>query len=361
MGNGPSAIDTSIPDTQKAFYIVEKNADFNKIKVEVRTIPVPKPSHGQVLVRVVAAPVNPSDYGKWARPSENDKPSIAGLEGSGVVVASGGGYAANGMIGKNIGFVNVKNGGTYQQYVIVDASFGAFPLPSTLKCEDAASHFVNPYTACGFIDTVRKRHTGNSSNVGFVHTAACSQLGQMLIKLAKEENVTLINVVRRKEQVDILTKIGAENIINTSDADWKEQLGNKIKELGINVIFDAISGEMSGILTGLLPNGGTHFAYGTLGGRTCEGVLMTDLSYNKKNFEGWLLTHWILEHGKGLSTLLRINAATKTVHRGLENNGWSSSKYLDCKLDNMWEMFLDMKMKSGFTGKKLRIRFDQEE
>ena len=103
---------------------------------------------------------------------------------------------------------------------------------------------------------------------------------------------------------------------------------------------------MSGILTGLLPNGGTHFAYGTLGGRTCEGVLMTDLSYNKKKFEGWLLTNWILEHGKGLSTLLRINAATKTVHRGLENNGWSSSKYLDCKLDNMWEMFLDMKMKT---------------
>ena len=357
MGNGPSA-DANIPENQKAFFIVEKNKDFNKIKVEVRTIPVPKPSYGQVLVRMVAAPVNPSDYGKWARPSENDKPSIGGLEGCGVVVASGGGYTANGMLGKNVGVVNVKNGGTYQEYVTVDASFGAFPLPPSLKCEDGASHFVNPYTACGFMDTVRKRHQGNS-NVGFVHTAACSQLGQMLIKLAKEENITLINVVRRKEQVDILTKIGGENIINTSDDDWKQQLGKKIKELGINIAFDAISGDMSGILVGLLPNGGTHFAYGTLGGRTCEGVLMTDLSYNKKKFEGWLLTNWILEHGKGLSTLMRINAATKTVHRGLANNGWSSSKYFDVQLENMWETFLGMKTKSGFTGRKLRIRFDK--
>jgi len=374
MGNTPSLIadprvipaTQEIPETQKAFYVLEKNTDLQEVKVEVKTdVAVPKPKSGEVLIRVVAAPVNPSDFGVWTRPSasgKDDVPMVAGTEGSGIVIASGGGFVANRMVGKNVGFVKPKNGGSYQQYVIVDAMTGVFPLSEGVKCEDAASHFVNPYTVCGFIDTLRKRHTGPLENIGLVHTAAASQLGQMLVKLAKEENITLINVVRREDQATVLKDIGAAYIINSSEDGWETSLRTMMKDLKINVIFDAISGDMSGTLLNLLPNGGTLFAYGKLSGSTCNGIQFTDLSYKNKKFEGFLLTNWLLEHGQGLLTMQRINAATKKVHRGLSKpDGWSSSKYQDCNIDNMFEMLLEnMKSTSSVTGRKLRIRFDQE-
>lgn len=355
-----------IPKTQKALYITERNADLHKVQVEIKTdVAVPTPKYGQVLIRVVAAPLNPSDYGTWIRPaSENDTPTIGGMEGSGVVVSSGGGFTANGMIGKKVGFVKPKQGGAYQQYVIVDASEGAFPLPANVKVEDAASHFVNPYTVCGFVDTLRRRHTTDPNNnhpIGMVHTAAASQVGQMLLKLALEENINIINVVRKDEQVELLKSLGAKHIIKTTSNDeWEAELGSKMKELGINVVFDAVGGDMSGKLLGLLPDGGSHFAYGRLGGTTCNNVNFLDISYKKKKFEGWYLANWLLEYGKSLTTLQRINAATAKVHRGLVEGGWSASTYQDCKLEDLWDTFLaNMVSEQGVTGRKLRIRFDQ--
>jgi NADPH:quinone reductase-like Zn-dependent oxidoreductase len=347
----------------RAFFLVKPDDDYGKVQTEVRVVPVPKPKSGQVLIRVTAAPINPSDYGIWGRSDTGGEEFVAkpaGKEGSGVVVASGGGMTANGMLGKNVGFVDVKSGGSYSEYVVCDASFGTFPLPDTVACEDAASHFINPYTVCGILDTARARHQG-SKRPGLIHTAAASQVGQMMIKLCKQQNVTLINVVRRKEQVDILKSIGAEHIINSSSDNWEKELKNLMTELGVNVVFDAVAGDMSGKLLSLLPKGGTLFQYGKLSGQPCGGIEMTDLSYHKKKFEGWLLTNWILEFGKGLSTLMRLRAATACVHEGLSSttgSGWAVSQFEDCDLDNLWAKFLDMKTSSGFTGRKLRLRFD---
>eukprot|EP00944_MAST-04C_sp_MAST-4C-sp1_P013573 g13573.t1 len=362
MGNTESI--ESIPERMKAFYVVQPDPDYNKIKVELKDdVPVPKPKSGQVLIKVVAAPINPSDYGKWGRILTDEKkfvPVIPGIEGSGIVIQSGGGFIANGQVGKMVGFVSPKTSGSYCEYVVCNALENVYPLPQDVRCEDACSHFVNPYTVYGFVDTVRRRHKGKGP-VGFVHTAAASQVGQMLVKLCKPEleDIVLINVVRRQDQVEKLKSIGAKHIINTSNDTWEKDLKEKVDELGINVAFDAIAGDMSAKLLTLLPDGGTCFVYGKLSNRACDGIEMTELSYKRKKFEGWLLTNWLLENGKGLGALSRLNAATKVVHSGL-GNGWSSSTFHDCSLDNMWETFLDMRNKSGFTGRKLRIRFDQE-
>jgi len=118
---------------------------------------------------------------------------------------------------------------------------------------------------------------------------------------------------------------------------------------------------MTGKILNALPNEGTLFAYGGLGSRVCNDINLMDLIYHNKKVEGWLLTSWVLEHGKGLRTLMRINEGTSVVHQGLlNNNGWSVSTFNDCKLNDMWENFKDMKTNTGFTNRKLRIMFDQQ-
>lgn len=300
--------------------------------------------------------VNPSDYGEWkhVEGTYNSKP--VGKEGSGVVVASGGGVYANSCVGSKVGFiVDNPTQGSYSEYVTVDALKGIFPLPETVQVEDAASHFVNPYTVYGIIDTVR-RSQSNKENLGFVHTGAASQLGQMMVKFCKQENIILINVVRREEQAEILRNLGAQYIIVSSNPDWEEQLKNLVKELDIRVAFDCVSGEMTGKLLSFLPSRSTVFVYGSLSGLPCSHIEPLDLIYRKKKVEGWLLPTWLLL-GDPVAVLMRIRSATFSVHSGLIKGGWAETQFTDCTMENMLEKFREL-VRGGFTGKKLRIKMD---
>ena len=338
-----------IPKTMKRLEITEYNDDLAKVKIQVVEVEVPTPKKGQVLVKVVSAPVNPSDYGGFKAPPPGGATHLIGKEGSGIVVASGGGYSANSLVGKKVGFV-LTHGGSYSEYAVSDAMTGTFAIPADVPVEDAASFFVNPYTACGFVDTVK-----GMGATGFVHTAAASQLGQMLVKLTKKENLTMINIVRRQAQVDILKGLGAEHIIDSSEPHWKEALKEKMKELKINIIFDAIAGDNTGDMMECLPDGGTTFVYGGLSGKACANIHPLDLIYRKKKVEGWLLPSWIRDHGT-VKTIQRVRWATNLTMPALVNDGWAASTFDDCVLDDMWPKFLAMWNGEGFTNKKLRIR-----
>lgn len=140
-----------IPKTMRRLVLVESNADITKSKIVVEEVDVPVPKPGEVLVKVLASPINPSDYGEWNHVNPDDttggSAKAIGKEGSGIVVASGGGIYANQVVGCRVGFVtNVKGQGAYAEYTTVDALKGIFPLPENVPTEDAASHFVNPYT-----------------------------------------------------------------------------------------------------------------------------------------------------------------------------------------------------------------------
>lgn len=348
---------------------------------------MPVLASGEVLIRVLAATVNPSDYGEWTNVTsvadDTFKPRAIGKEGSGIVVASGGGIYANSVVGKKVGFIsNVKGQGSYGEFTVVNAlevcarsdyritpvnsalilshlTQGVFPLPDSLPCEDAAGHFVNPYTACGFLDVVRTRHplTGDGKGKpGLIHTAAASQLGQMLVKLCKQEDVNLINVVRRQEQADLLRSLGAEHIVVTSMQGWEDRLSALVKELNVRIAFDAIAGEMSGKLIQLLPYKGLLVVYGALSKEGCSGIPPVELIYRKKLLEGFYLPTW-LQAGDPVTMLMRVRNATALVHAGLQEGGWACSQFVDCTLDDMFEKFVNMYNDSGFTGKKLRVRF----
>ena len=352
--------------------------------LQVETVPTPIPKSGEVLIKVVAAPVNPSDYGSWFQSSASAYPMPIGKEGCGIVVAhhSGGGLwgfssSYRFPVGTKVGFVCMDSTrGSYAEYVAVDATTGVFAMPEHVPIEDCASFFVNPYTAVGILDTAqralntsnkKKGSTSSSSSkqVTIVHTAAASQLGQMLIKLARIINnddndnnkVEIINVVRRQEQKEILEQLGAKHIVVTSGdiTTWKAELKAKVKELGATCAFDAVSGDMTGHLMDCLPPKGIVYIYGSLSGNV-NGINPLDLIYRKKQLKSFFLSSWIQEGG-WMSMIPRMLSANKLVNSGLASpDGWCCSQFHDTTMEGVHAEVVKL-LTSGVTGKKLRIRF----
>lgn len=345
-----------IPKTMKRLVVKAPGADLSSTQIEVETdVPVPTPKSGQVLIKVIASAINPSDYGSWTRCRPEQCPYVMGKEGSGVVVQVGGGMSSylrsSIKIGTNVGFVNLKNKqGSYSEYVVADLMGGVFVVPDAVPVENAASFFVNPYTAIAILDTVKQM--GGTS---FIHTAAASQLGQMIVKLSLQEGMDVINVVRREEQAELLKSIGAKHVIvTTDDESWKDELKSKVKELNTTIAFDAVSGKSTGDMIDCLPKNGTCFLYGGLAGKV-SNINPMDLIYHNKKVEGWLLNTW-LSKGGTMGMVSRLYSATNKVMSGLEGGGgWSSSQFLDTTLENAQKDLVDL-IGSNSTGKKLRIR-----
>ncbi len=228
-----------------------------RVEVSLEVVPVPDLRDGQVLVRVEAAPLNPSDIavllagadvnraavtgGVLSAPiptgADNlvaariDQATIVGNEGSGVVVAAGAG--AEGLLGATVGFLA---GGTYAEYRVAQAAM-CLPLPEGTDPRNGASCFVNPLTALGMVETMRRE-----GHTALVHTAAASNLGQMLTKICLEEGIGLVNVVRREEQAALLRALGAEHVVVTSSATCTADLTEAIGATGATLAFDAIGG-----------------------------------------------------------------------------------------------------------------------
>ena len=239
-----------------------------QLKLELAQIEVPAPTSNEVLVRVEASPINPSDLGllfgmadmSTAKASgTSDAPMITadiapnilkaltarldqalpvGNEGGGVVVAAGDSELAQSMLGKTVG---ILGGAMYTQFRCVDAEQCLVMREGTTSAE-AASCFVNPLTALGMVETMKAE-----GHTALVHTAAASNLGQMLNKICIADGVQLVNIVRKQEQVDLLTAMGAQHVCNTSDDDFMQQLTDALVETGATIAFDATGG---GPLTG---------------------------------------------------------------------------------------------------------------
>lgn len=343
-----------IPTKMKKMVVSEGGATVKDCKLEIIEVDVPKPSTNEVLVKVIAAAVNPSDYGGWKKAKETE---AIGKEGAGIVVALGGSLVTKRFkIGQKVGLIGLKNNqGTYSEYVTVLATEGPLPLPEDLPVEDAASFFVNPYTAVGIMDTAK-----SLGSKALVHTAAASQLGQMMVKMSNDKALTngveIINVVRREEQVKLLQELGAKHIVNSSDEDWKETLKQKIEELNCTVAFDAVAGSSSGDILSVLPSKGTLYVYGALAGN-CSGIDPTDLIYRHKQVKGFLLPSWI-QYGGMLMMIPRMMSTGKKVNAGLAKGGWSASQFKDVTLDTMQGDLVTL-LEEKATGIKLRIRFDQ--
>jgi NADPH:quinone reductase len=224
---------------------------------------VPEPGPGDVVVRVEATPINPSDLGLLLAGADvtaavssgpADRPVVTaplpeaamravkarvgvpmpvGNEGAGTVVAAGSSAAAQALLGKSVG---VAGGAMYAQYRCVDASL-CLELPEGTTAIDGASPFVNPMTALGMVETMRLE-----GHKALVHTAAASNLGQMLNRLCIEEQVPLVSIVRRREHEELLRSVGAGYVCNSRSPAFMDELTAAVTATGATLAFDAIGG-----------------------------------------------------------------------------------------------------------------------
>lgn len=220
----------------------------------------------------MCAPINPSDlYCMKGHYDDFDiikilYPSVPGVEGSGIVVRSGGGFLGWKVLGKRVAFVrktvegNVfKIGGAYQQYMVTAAET-CIPLEASLSMELGSMSFVNPLTALGLYE-----RTDELKARAFAQTGAASQCGRMLIKLAKSANKPLINIVRREEQVKLLKEeYGCKYVLNSSSEGFFEEYQALAKELRATVLIECVGGEMTGQLMERMPSRSTMVVYGYL-------------------------------------------------------------------------------------------------
>lgn len=310
-----------------------------RLELSIAVTEMPVPASHEVLVRVEAAPINPSDLGLLlamadvaaaTSTDEGDRTVVSapispnvmkgltarvgdsmpvGNEGAGVVVAAGDSPDAQALLGKLVGFVG---GATYGEYRAA-AAFMCMELPDGATSVQGASCFVNPLTALGMVETMRME--GHS---GLVHTAAASNLGQMLNRICLDDGVPLVNIVRRPEQAAILREIGAEHIVDSSSPAFLDELTAALVATGATLAFDAIGGgPLAGQILGCMEaainsKGGEYSRYGSdvhkqvyiYGGLDRGPTELTRTFGMAWGLGGWLLTPFL---GKlGLEGLVRL-------------------------------------------------------
>lgn len=333
------------PAKMRRVVLVEASEKLRDARLEVQEIDTPKPRSGQVLVKVDAAPINPSDDGVWKVKPKQGYPVSLGNEASGTVVASGGGFLAGRLLGKKVAII----GGTskYAEYAVVSAMTEAFQLPPQVPVEDGCAYFINPFTVVGIVETVKA-----AGCTTFIHTAAASQLGQMMVKYCKQEGVRVVNLVRREEQAEVLRRLGAEHIVITGKDGWQSELEQLIKDLKIKCAFDAIAGDMTGTLLSMLPPGGSVWVYGRLAPEPVGQVQPLDLIYRGKKLQGWLLTAWLMKGGP-LRALVRSIRTSAKVGKYLTSV--FASDFQDTSLKDMHASYCALQER-GRTGAKMRVR-----
>lgn len=253
--------------------------------------PDPRPGPGQVLVRVAASPINPSDlaflnglYG-FTKPL----PTIPGFEGSGTVVDSGSGLMARYLKGKRVACTAADpkiSGGMWAQYVVTSAQL-CIPLSKEVNLDQAAMMLVNPISAWAMVDIARRNH-----HHAIVQTAAASALGRMVIRLARRFQIPVINVVRRPEQVELLTRDGAEHVLDSSAANFDSALRDLARQLDASLGIDAVAGELTGRILRAQPKGSRMLVYGALSMSAME-IEPGSLIFEGKQVEGFWVSGWL--------------------------------------------------------------------
>ena len=255
--------DTALPETfLHLITTLEATDEGGRVTLALNEAPFPQPKENQVVVQVEATPINPSDLGVLFGYADTSQATAsgsgteatlsvpvskqgmammkgrigqaltAGNEGAGMVVAAGSSDAAQALLDQRVA---TMGGGMYGQYRIAEAAM-CLPLGEH-SAREGASCFVNPLTALSFVETMRME--GHSA---LVHTAAASNLGQMLVRICQADNVPLVNIVRRTEQAELLRGLGAEHVVNSADEDFAAQLTDAIDTTGATLGFDATGG-----------------------------------------------------------------------------------------------------------------------
>jgi NADPH:quinone reductase-like Zn-dependent oxidoreductase len=316
-----------------------------EVEIALREEAVPAPAADEVLIRVEAAPINPSDLGLMVASGDVERarldgtvatlplpdgaldalrervgePIPVGNEGAGTVVEAGSGERAQALVGR---VVAAAAGGMYSQFRVVDAGL-CLPLPDDARAEDGAASFVNPMTALAMVETMR-----DEGHRAIVHTAAASSLGHMLNRLCLAEGISLVCVVRSQAQVEDLRAAGATHVVDSSGADFEAELIEAIRDTGATLAFDAIGGggladRILHAMERAIGDGSGYSRYGStvhkqvyLYGMLDRGPTVLNRTYGMAwGVGGWLLPNTLAKLGSERAAGLRdkVSAGLRTT------------------------------------------------
>ena len=311
-----------------------------QLELSLAKVAIPEPGPDQVVVKVQASPINPSDLGLLTGPADlsqakasgsgadikvtapvpaNTLPFLAarldesmpvGNEGAGTVIKAGSSEAAQALMGKTVSMIG---GAMYAQYRLLKAT-DCQPLPAGTTAAEGASWFVNPLTALGMTETMKRE-----GHKALVHTAAASNLGQMLNKICLKDGIGLVNIVRSAEQAKLLKGIGAKHVVDSTAPTFLEDLTQALVETGATIAFDAIGGGklVGQILTAMEmainKTAKTYSRYGSsvhkqvyIYGGLDTGPTTLNRSYGMMwGVGGWLLTPFLMKIGRPDQVRLR--------------------------------------------------------
>jgi NADPH:quinone reductase len=321
-----------------------------QLEISLADVPTPQPAADEVLVRIEASPLNPSDIGLLFGAADIATAKLSGTathpvvtlqippaamkgmaarvgqampvgnEGAGVVIAAGESAAAQALLGKTVA---VLGGAMYAQYRCIKED-KCLVLPDGTKPAEGASCFVNPLTALGMVETMRRE-----GHKALVHTAAASNLGQMLNKICLKDGIPLVNIVRKPEQVALLKSLGAVHVCDSSSPSFLEDLTQALVDTGATLAFDATGGgKLAGQILGCMEAALNRTAkeYSRYGSTTHKqvylyGGLDTRPTEFNRNFGmawgmgGWLLFPFLQRIGPHAAQALRqrVVAELKTT------------------------------------------------
>lgn len=330
-------------EISKTRSLVSTALETGHVELSIQTLDLPPVGDDDVVVRVEASPINLSDLmlllgptmlDTFSESNANNKksvkgkvvegklallktrfgiPMVAGNEGAGTVIAAGKSAAAQALLGKTVAGVG---GEFFAEHRVLHHMF-VMPMDDGVPARAAASSFVNPMTALGMIETMR-----SEGFQGIIHTAAASNLGRMLNRLCLSENIKLINIVRREEQVELLKSLGAEFVVNSSSETFEQDLRTAIEATGAYLAFDALGGgETANTILSCMEAAASkqtpYSRYGTdtpkkvyLYGRLDQTPITLTPSYGFSfTVEGWLLSPFLKK--VGLERMMELQARVR--------------------------------------------------
>lgn len=311
------------------------------LRLEQKALPALKP--GFALVRVDAAPVNPSDL-MYIRGRYGVQPhagSVPGFEGCGTVLAANAGPYGWWLKHRRVSFGSQDGNGSWVQYIVVPI-WECIPVPNELPVTTAATLCVNPMTAIGLLDRVH-RHRAKA----FVMNAAGSALGRYVLALAQQRGPEMIGLVRRSQTAEALRQAGARHVLVSSEADFWHRLEQLCHQLRPTVLLDAVAGESTAELMRVMPDKSLAIVYGQLSQKQARGQVTfdpSDLVFRQQRVEGYWLTHELQGVNGIIRPLRRARQIIKAYQRNLFSTDFVQAVELEALVEAAEQGIPDVKL-----------------